>query len=1005
MPPIAVRRVSDVVPRGDVQETVMESATPLKMLRESIFNPLKSGFGLSLLPTSRAALQTAAFRTVPKESQLSSAQAARRAKLYQQYEEDRPAFEADATIYHLLDNGAEDAEVRMVPIIEGPSQADGTALSQSPAVSLLPELAQQAARPSTSTDWEGEVTHTQVRASCEECERAVPTMRCQACEESVCERCLAILHPPTSMGEPHEHYTEQHIRPLQPGDSAGHVSILLPHIHDGPVPEADWGHVRDLREPWSFESMAPNDLRGRPPTLETEGARFTAGDVVVWSLLPNDEVDPDPDSQQLAAGTRVPWRDVEAFGRVLSSTCNGSGPHVPASLRTDLHELCYLLEFLGYVQGDYKLLIKHERPPPFRVPVLRASDASDVECLAQRHAFQLDLRLRAHRDDQIELSNATQGLLQRTGDHRVVLLPQRRLADPNEKQAALRARRHKLLTPLLARYVQRVLDQILGPRFGHLRHVYESHRDMTRFAYAVSIQKYARRYLHRLTLEVKRGEREAEQYRRGRELHATFKYVKDPEQQRVARTVNAQDFFATMCELRRWFRHRQVVASRVLLKHLRRKAMGSCGKALNQWKAWFDSLDPCHIEGDPSDLAADVLARQVPPSFHPAHGLSKLLPPLPSMHARRQTDGSLLVENPTKFNSFMAGCAGPSDRSAWVIDGLLLLGVTPSVVVPKLGSRSEVEDLVMQGVGTFVCLLTPHELDHAVAQAELSKPLESELGFVHKSVLGMAQTEALDAEQSYKSHEEELKKLRERYKRQPRNKVVRDMEDRTRLARKAWEESRVRMNRVQRVFHWVHWPLPKDDAPPLATLLPLVEQIERRIRGGERVYVFSTEGHGRAGMVTACVLGRLYSLPVEETLERIQLIHDSAKGLGRMKDGSLLKPAQGRSCPYTAQQSHMVRQVVLYRATEYEPIITVTGPPLDARRERLIRSRRLRMGYPDISSEGQVIKEDEMPGPAAAMDADMTQTLSTSGLMRTRQDSMSGDEGEVEETYNIYVGY
>ena len=46
--------------------------------------------------------------------------------------------------------------------------------------------------------------------------------------------------------------------------------------------------------------------------------------------------------------------------------------------------------------------------------------------------------------------------------------------------------------------------------------------------------------------------------------------------------------------------------------------------------------------------------------------------------------------------------------------------------------------------------------------------------------------------------------------------------------------------------------------------IALCEELERRIRRGERLYVFSAEGNGRVGILAALLLSRMYGMHPED---------------------------------------------------------------------------------------------------------------------------------------------
>ena len=66
------------------------------------------------------------------------------------------------------------------------------------------------------------------------------------------------------------------------------------------------------------------------------------------------------------------------------------------------------------------------------------------------------------------------------------------------------------------------------------------------------------------------------------------------------------------------------------------------------------------------------------------------------------------------------------------------------------------------------------------------------------------------------------------------------------------------------------YPLPADGSGDDRTVLALVRHLEARIRAGEKVYVFSKLGRGRAAVVGGAILGRLYGLSGEDTLRFVQ---------------------------------------------------------------------------------------------------------------------------------------
>jgi hypothetical protein len=101
---------------------------------------------------------------------------------------------------------------------------------------------------------------------------------------------------------------------------------------------------------------------------------------------------------------------------------------------------------------------------------------------------------------------------------------------------------------------------------------------------------------------------------------------------------------------------------------------------------------------------------------------------------------------------------------------------------------------------------------------------------------------------------------------------------------------------------FVRIPLRIDGLNTVNEILPKIWQIEGMLQQNRRVYVYSRDGHGRAGLVTAILLGRLYNLHPYEALYRVQASHDSAK-----RDAKREIPI---NCPQLPVQRELVAQVL-----------------------------------------------------------------------------------------------
>ena len=130
-------------------------------------------------------------------------------------------------------------------------------------------------------------------------------------------------------------------------------------------------------------------------------------------------------------------------------------------------------------------------------------------------------------------------------------------------------------------------------------------------------------------------------------------------------------------------------------------------------------------------------------------------------------------------------------------------------------------------------------------------------------------------------------------------------------------------------LEFVHEPI-EDGATFEAeeALLPLVAHIVSTVRGGTPVYVHCKGGHGRSGIVVACVLGELYPhLTAAEVLARVQAYHDArANPRGTLR----VRPRS----PQTAAQRRQAETVLRRRSASCvrtaRELLLVSGAPLRA---------------------------------------------------------------------------
>lgn len=102
---------------------------------------------------------------------------------------------------------------------------------------------------------------------------------------------------------------------------------------------------------------------------------------------------------------------------------------------------------------------------------------------------------------------------------------------------------------------------------------------------------------------------------------------------------------------------------------------------------------------------------------------------------------------------------------------------------------------------------------------------------------------------------------------------------------------------------WLRIPLKRDGTGmSINQIMPYIWQVEDLMRQGRKIYIYSGDGHGRAGLISGILLGRLYNLHSYEALYRVQASHDSA-----MRE---IKRDYPINCPQLPNQRNLLTQVL-----------------------------------------------------------------------------------------------
>ena len=304
----------------------------------------------------------------------------------------------------------------------------------------------------------------------------------------------------------------------------------------------------------------------------------------------------------------------------------------------------------------------------------------------------------------------------------------------------------------------------------------------------------------------------------------------------------------------------------------------------------------------------DAVNSGPPPGSH----LLSVLPPLPVIPVAQGEDGNLAFtsENRPKYNSLRHRMEGPTEYSCWIIPGILAMGTVPigrawrrrqvkSSVHTRIDAASQ---LVLSGISTFVSLLSHKQEEIGEKRCPLSIGLSPERGGFGPIAEGLESGKAVESvfDNTVSSSRSELKNVISSLKGQIENwnadirlNEVDDPLD-LRYENSLKEDLRLRARRAIAVecsdaakkelaglwdpnnvkSEFLRLPIEQDSAPDLNDFLPILWKLEKRLMSGERLYVYSLDGHGRCGLVCGCLLGRLYGLEPRETLFRMQVYHD-----------------------------------------------------------------------------------------------------------------------------------
>jgi hypothetical protein len=435
----------------------------------------------------------------------------------------------------------------------------------------------------------------------------------------------------------------------------------------------------------------------------------------------------------------------------------------------------------------------------------------------------------------------------------------------------------------------------------------------------------------------------------------------------VGLSVDSKWFHLTKSELNDWWRDREK-GGNILQKYINKLRLSLQYEGFCIWRIYTRNIImKLHNETRPKSSLemleeyerehADEFAEVYDPNAAPWHAAVGIRMPLlmtrDSIGAHTDMDGKVRITNLERWRRFKERMAGPTDNSHWLLQGALredgtslnarlLLGGYPRgkarpLVKDEKKHSSALAQLLLAGVDTFVCLSEWEKSDEEAIK-EVHRELRSELRVAVESARVRYKRAMLGAE-----------KAKDYAIAQRSAMVARKVE-----AGNVLKLNQIAYNRLTKYLRFAVHIITQNPGIPVTmeeeqNFQDLLVHLERRLRRRERLYIFSEHGHGRAGMVGACLLGRLYGITCADALELVQRSHDcrvdqtlpaamvlgmpTAMARGWRADKVAVEYSRGPrkayvSCPRLARQRQLVRRILNPIQTNFNPtqLRDETGP-------------------------------------------------------------------------------
>lgn len=440
-----------------------------------------------------------------------------------------------------------------------------------------------------------------------------------------------------------------------------------------------------------------------------------------------------------------------------------------------------------------------------------------------------------------------------------------------------------------------------------------------------------------------------------------------------ATTLNAVDFVKSECEkIAVEFQKKQKMLN--LMANEYSYDTASClPLRLPEKEEYFAALGDDAENTLTNDITRNFLDLNIHsvPSYTTSDGMVNL-PSLPQIFIPNTADDrkNLKTERRLNYCFFKDKMEGPTFDSNWVIPQVVLMGSIPwssydesNTVFPskKLKARpldeliantalsnqsyrvqdrasdnkrtrssktskekvSAISMLLLSGIDVFVSLMEEEEeslletnadIDHITLR--IDEALKNALVAVEKILRHCR--EVINKQQSQINAIPPYSKSDPRYAGAYREQLR--CKARIQVATDNMNKAKSQIKNLAPAVKWIRVPM-KSDGTGINSdgIILIIWKLEELIRQGRKLYIYSAEGHGRAGMISGILLGRIYNLHPYETLYRLQASHDSAlREIGRQF---------AVNCPQLPNQRNVLSQ-----------ILNLTNLPLNT--EVVIRSQK-----------------------------------------------------------------